>query len=1044
METTGNSVLLLIIIILLGCSARQLHTAAQKTPAFAAGFTTKMVLEEACRALKADPHTAEGLLPLFEERTKSRTVDKEDQETLKSACGAAIVSRLLLYILVPDEKNARQHGETGGNISEGETENDTSGNLMDLATSLAHFLEQHCKTSCSITAALSNPLTALDVVRYCTRLLSKSGIVTKLVFGEHSGGSGDEEIQKKLDLVVNMLHGIEHEIKLEMSLYVEFEEIWSWAREELLPAQDPREMLGRRECAWLLQCLLSMTDCSQEYHDDIYLLRRSLVCAAVCMLFETMTSEGDLETPSSPHRKRRSSSEVPDSKRQKTTADAEQEAIAVLSMMPNSAATSPPSNTNSDLGSTSSHAENMKQQFCERMNIDYDVCQSSTNLILKFIEDQEGITRRNLGTPKVLNILRCMYRDLRLDYVSTDTMGVVNDVELYHSAPVRRSLIGLSDVPFKTPEQKSSMSKLQGIQKDLSLKENCAHESNKATVPVLQHAVEASTANDAFSWLSRLYIDASLARPSHTLTQNFDHSGGVALWQSITSILDRALQRLSDYIGEVICFSSGQSRQQHLHSVSGSSDLRVANTASVNIVRHQIQTAVLALYYYSLEKMLSLETQRLGTQAHPQLLSNSTFHRSLLAVGSECVLRAASLSNGTDLQFPAMLDITEIDACDFIKISECFVRALCSRCTSPQVLGLPMELKKHLHECEELVLDKLLWESSDSNSATCSNGGIRAAIEALQHHTEYNELAWPPLCLVNERQVNDGRRKECNRILLETMSRALQQQHMAVSFVFRKLATLSARRILDLSELLSLDQFVTEQIWLTWKQCLAEHVSLLYDRHMDQLIICTIYGVCKIARVEPEVSFARIFECYYDLNPGKERISEHIIRHIPLGADDRQGNVIHLYNQVFVPMAKQQLWKFKYYAGEQRARAGIANIDDAAKLAESLGSNGRRMPEQLSGSSALMASAFEAKCNFLPLSGMVHTVSPSRIEKTNIYVSPFSDPNSGKSVVLYNPTPQEQFTPRPRALYAFGESSSYVSVFLNTYSFGARTRLFCM
>jgi retinoblastoma-associated protein len=417
---------------------------------------------------------------------------------------------------------------------------------------------------------------------------------------------------------------------------------------------------------------------------------------------------------------------------------------------------------------------------------------------------------------------------------------------------------------------------------------------------------------------------------------------------------------------------------------------------------------VLSLYYHSLQAVLSVETKRLGSNVHTQLLSNPTFHKSLLAVGCQCVIFASSLSNGTDLQFPAVLKIMEIDPIDFLRIAECFVRALCASTvsSSTSVLAIPFELpcaiKNHLQECEELVLEKFMWESPVPSSAVRYNC-IQDAIQALQHYSSdlINGILWPPLCLIDGASGKILRERNRLDILSKIPSRSLQHHYNTVSFIFRKLVTLSARRILDFSELLHLDQYVTEQIWLTWKQLLVDHIALLYDRHIDQLIICTIYGVCKIARIEPELTFARIFEAYYDLNPGRERLNEHIIRHILLGPDGQQGNVINLYNQVFVPLAKQQLWKFKYYAREKQSQASDSNLDEEVRL-------------------PFESSVYEAKCSFLPVRGLVNVAPRSRVDKTNVYVTSFSDPKSGD--VNEDPRPVG-----PRVLYSFGDSSCYVS-----------------
>jgi len=576
-------------------------------------------------------------------------------------------------------------------------------------------------------------------------------------------------------------------------------------------------------------------------------------------------------------------------------------------------------------------------------------------------------------------------------------------------------------------------------------------------------------------WISRLCHDPSLAKPSNPLTTHFDHSGGVALWNTITAILDRALQRLSDYVGDALNDNEDndgndnrEMPQPHVVSESGeittkglnSNISQRPNAEDNSALRHQIQTAVLALYYHSLESILALETKRLRSKSHPTLLSNHIFHRSLLAVGAQTVLRAMSCHAKTKLKFPSVLNIMEIAAFDFLKVSESFVRAVWSLCDSKTSLGassvkslhlgLPLELRQHLQECEETILSKLLW---DESSTLVSNKGmsIRAAIDSLRHVSDMdksgNAPIWPPFSLrpldIHEGGGGGNNNNSPERIHFKrdlnksSITPQHQQHHLTVSFVFRKLITLSARRILEITEKLSLDEFVTEQIWISFKFCIAENIYLLYDRHIDQLILCTVYGVCKIARINPEVSFAKIIETYYELNPHQDSENQFVIRHIPLvtssasvnsNGDRKTGNIIYLYNQVFVPSMKGHLLKFQHYASQQRARAGIMNVDDATKLADnpttSTKNNGYFEGD------IVPTTTYASKCKLLPVRGPLHTVSPSRVENTNLFVSNTNNADgSGNGVVG---TPPRRFpsglgsalTPRTRALYAFGEGST--------------------
>lgn len=620
-----------------------------------------MVLEDICSVLKADPHTAEGLLPLFEERRKSRSSSKDDVEELKSACGAAIVSRLLMCILLApatagggsnttstDVKKARhkigdsENGQVpttlpaGGEISTTPTAAAAQGNrcasntnsnavnnssIVDLATSLAQFLHDNYKKKSPNASGVSEtttPLTVSDVVRYCTRLLSKSGIVTKLVFGEHAGGNGDDEIQEKLDQVVSLLNGIDREIKLELSLYKEFEEVWTWAvlnEERFFPSvhssslsvssTDPerKELRGPRECAWLLQCLLSLTFANSTSHNnadlkkDAHLFRKSLICAAISLLFEVMVCAADTT----------SVEEGPNSKRIKVVADdAEQDAIAALSMISNPTSPSPIS------AAPLSQLERIKKLFCNRTDIDKDLFCSSMNLICKFIEDQRGITKESLGTPKVLNILRCLYRDLRLDHVhhTGTTLLVVNHMELYHSSDIRKFLISKNDFVTSNQPLKALFTESENAKPvDVPKIESINNSTSSAILPTLQSNITTSSQtlsfnkgpavntikNNASTWLLRLYTDPNLAKPSQILTQYFDDSGGVALWQTITSILDRLLSRLLESIHGVVLLTTSEMVVPHCRGLCGYKKPDChhgANTAGVNLIHHQVQVVI--------------------------------------------------------------------------------------------------------------------------------------------------------------------------------------------------------------------------------------------------------------------------------------------------------------------------------------------------------------------------------------------------------------------------------------------------------------------
>lgn len=194
-------------------------------------------------------------------------------------------------------------------------------------------------------------------------------------------------------------------------------------------------------------------------------------------------------------------------------------------------------------------------------------------------------------------------------------------------------------------------------------------------------------------------------------------------------------------------------------------------------------------------------------------------------------------------------------------------------------------------------------------------------------------------------------------------------------------------------------------------------MHLLYDRHVDQLILCTIYGVCKIIKVAPEVTFSRIIDCYYALNPDREsKHNDLIIRYVKLDDDVKPqmpqgnktpgyGNVIHLYNQIYVPSMKTHLLRNQQY-------------------------DFRYMQQHY----------FENDANLPPLPndmiGALHSVTPARVRNTNVYVSTtYMNPVSPYPPYLPDRANKHRMqtamkygnhflSPKTRTIYNFGESST--------------------
>lgn len=106
-----------------------------------------------------------------------------------------------------------------------------------------------------------------------------------------------------------------------------------------------------------------------------------------------------------------------------------------------------------------------------------------------------------------------------------------------------------------------------------------------------------------------------------------------------------------------------------------------------------------ALYYKSLEAIITQEKKRLGDVDLSGILQQDVFHRSLIA----CCLEIVIFSYRPPGEFPRVLQIFDLPAYHFYKVIEVLVRA---------EEGLFREVVKHLNHVEEQVLDCLAWKGN--------------------------------------------------------------------------------------------------------------------------------------------------------------------------------------------------------------------------------------------------------------------------------------------------------------------------------------------
>jgi len=179
----------------------------------------------------------------------------------------------------------------------------------------------------------------------------------------------------------------------------------------------------------------------------------------------------------------------------------------------------------------------------------------------------------------------------------------------------------------------------------------------------------------------------------------------------------------------------------------------------------------------------------------------------------------------------------------------------------------------------------------------------------------------------------------------------------SVALFFRKFYNLACVRMQDLCKSLEIPDADKKKIWTIFEYSVKERTELMKDRHLDQILMCAIYVICKLMKMEKN-SFTEIMRCYR-LQPQAE---SHIYRAVFIkrvlsnvdtemndnekSADnsaltekntapptptnmagtsqnfngEERGDLIKFYNTVYVPQVKEFVNKFG------SARGSVMNL----------------------------------------------------------------------------------------------------------------------
>ncbi|XP_073436342.1 retinoblastoma-associated protein isoform X2 [Dendrobates tinctorius] len=199
-----------------------------------------------------------------------------------------------------------------------------------------------------------------------------------------------------------------------------------------------------------------------------------------------------------------------------------------------------------------------------------------------------------------------------------------------------------------------------------------------------------------------------------------------------------------------------------------------------------------------------------------------------------------------------------------------------------------------------------------------------------------------------------------------------QQRSTSLSVFYKKVYRLAYLRLNSLCTNLLPDHLELEHIiWTLFQHTLQHEFELMKDRHLDQIMMCSMYGICKAKNID--LRFKTIVTAYKQLTNTNQETFKHV-----LIREGQHDSIIVFYNLVFMQKLKSNI--LQYASPRPPTLSPIPQI---------------------------------------PRSPYRFPNSPLKIPGgNNIYVSPLRSPYKSSDVLL-SPT---KLTPRTRILVSIGES----------------------
>lgn len=307
---------------------------------------------------------------------------------------------------------------------------------------------------------------------------------------------------------------------------------------------------------------------------------------------------------------------------------------------------------------------------------------------------------------------------------------------------------------------------------------------------------------------------------------------------------------------------------------------------------------VVRVFYRLLENIHRSEMQRKNCNVDA-IFVNEWAINSLCACSVEIVFCAY----GNPVQFPWILECFDMSAFVFYRIVEPVIIAHDNLLTRNVI--------DHLKRMEEQCLESYVWHPNSplwtdlehftipncqnshkvppTSTDVSGNGHQLLSPPPQLHAGTVRQLFMPSSSDAASPQSSDGGGTQVHSELgnlplpaaegMITPGSTPTKRTTSLSIFFRKFYMLAYKRLNVLFQDLEFEDNVwLDQIWTIFEHSIVKHVQLMKNRHMDQLIMCSVYVLAKVKREEQKYQFKTIMVKYRN----QPHSMSHIYRNVYL------------------------------------------------------------------------------------------------------------------------------------------------------------------